>query len=137
VTENIKQAVPFFGVRDMQRSFRFYVDLLGFRNRWEWVDEGRLRWCWLERGGAALMLQEWKDANVPTTPVGVGVSINFVCEDAVALYHEFREKGLDPSRPFVGNHMWVTKLTDPEGYVLDFESPTDAPEESVYNPASS
>ncbi|HEX3582562.1 MAG TPA: VOC family protein, partial [Thermoanaerobaculia bacterium] len=79
MTENIKQAVQFFGVRDMQRSFRFYVDLLGFRNRWEWVDEGRLRWCWLERGGAALMLQEWKDANVPTTPVGVGVSINFVC----------------------------------------------------------
>jgi hypothetical protein len=28
--------------------------------------------------------------------------------------------------------MWVTILTDPDGYKLDFESPTDTPEESVY-----
>jgi hypothetical protein len=25
--------------------------------------------------------------------------------------------------------MWVTILSDPDGYKLDFESPTDAPEE--------
>lgn len=133
MSDNIKQAVPFFGVRDMERSFHFYVDLLAFRKRWEWVDEGKLRWCWLERGGAAIMLQEF---SLPEGPLGAGVSINFICEDAVVLYQEFREKGLDPSRPFVGNHMWVTKLTDPDGYVLDFESPTDAPEDSVCNPAS-
>lgn len=136
MTDNIKQAVPFFGVHDMERSFRFYVDLLGFKKRWEWVDEGKLRWCWVERGGAAVMLQEFHAANVPATPLGAGVSINFICDDAIALYHEFREKGLDPSLPFVGNHMWVTKLSDPDGYVLYFESPTDAPEDSVYNPAS-
>lgn len=141
MSDNIKQVVPFFHVHDMERSFHFYTDLLGFKKRWEWVDEGKLRWCWLERGGAAIMLQgfrhEGQHANVPTTPVGVGVSINFVCEDAIALYHEFREKGLDPSLPFVGNQMWVTILADPDGYKLDFESPTDAPEDSVYNPASS
>jgi hypothetical protein len=28
--------------------------------------------------------------------------------------------------------MWVVILTDPDGYKLDFESPTDAPEESIY-----
>ncbi|HEY2829212.1 MAG TPA: VOC family protein [Thermoanaerobaculia bacterium] len=140
MSENIKQAVPFFRVRDVERSFHFYVDLLGFRKRWEWIDEGKLRWCWLERGGAAIMLQEFSregHADVPPTPVGIGVSINFVCEDAIALYKEFREKGLEPSLPFVGNHLWVTILADPDGYKLDFESPADAPEDSVYNPASS
>lgn len=130
MTDNIKQAVPFFGVHDMERSFHFYVDLLGFKKRWEWVDEGKLRWCWVERGGAAVMLQEFK--NLPTSPLGAGMSINFICEDALALYREFRGKGLDPKRPFVGNRMWVTQLRDPDGYLLDFESPTDAPEESVY-----
>jgi hypothetical protein len=30
--------------------------------------------------------------------------------------------------------MWVTSLKDPDGYRLDFESPTDVPEETVYDP---
>jgi hypothetical protein len=29
--------------------------------------------------------------------------------------------------------MWVAILTDPDGYKLDFESPTDIPEETVYS----
>jgi hypothetical protein len=29
--------------------------------------------------------------------------------------------------------MWVTILIDPDGYKLDFESPTDAPEESEFS----
>src|SRR5689334_2722911 len=128
MSDNIKQAVPFFGVREMERSFHFYVDLLGFRKRWEWVVEGKLRWCWLERGGAAIMLQE----SSLEGPLGAGISINFICEDAIALYHELRGKGLEPKRPFAGNRMWVTQLRDPDGYLLDFESPTDAPEESVF-----
>ena len=40
--------------------------------------------------------------------------------------------GIGASRPFVGNNLWVTSLTDPDGYRLDFESPTDVPEETVY-----
>src|SRR5438034_1162218 len=83
----------------------------------------------------ALMLQAfWREGqhrNVPATPVGVGVSINFLCDDAVRLYHEFRGRGLDASRPMVGNGMWTTQVKDPDGYDLFFESPTDAPEESV------
>jgi hypothetical protein len=42
-------------------------------------------------------------------------------------------RGLNPSRPFVGNNLWVTSFTDPDGYRLDFESPTDVPEETVYS----
>jgi catechol 2,3-dioxygenase-like lactoylglutathione lyase family enzyme len=139
MSENITQAVPFFGVREMAESLRFYVDGLGFRMKHQWVDDGRLRWCWLERGGAAMMLQEfWREgehANVPATPVGVGMSICFTCADAIGLYHEFRGRGIEAGTPFVGNSMWVTELKDPDGYRLFFESRTDAPEDSVYNPA--
>ena len=73
--------------------------------------------------------------NVPATPVGVGMSICFTCHDAIALYHEFCGRGIEAGTPFVGNSMWVTELKDPDGYKLFFESLTDAPEESVYNPA--
>jgi len=131
---NVKQAVPFFMVHDIEASVRYYVDGLGFTKTIEWVPDGKLQWCWLELGGAALMLQEfWKSgphANVPRDKLGTGVSICFVCKDAIALYREFKTRGVECKRPFVGNRMWVTQTNDPDGYRLEFESPTDAPEES-------
>jgi len=134
---NVQQAVPFFGVENMEASLRFYMDGLGFEMTYKWIDEGKLRWCWLQLGGAALMLQEfWKEghhAGRPEGKLGQGVSVCFICEDALAIYHEALAKGLQPRRPFVGNHMWVTGLTDPDGYRLEFESPTDVPEETEYS----
>ena len=127
---NLKQAVPFFGVTNIEASVRFYVEGLSFAMTKQWTPDGKLRWCWLEREGVALMLQEYLPEFVPTEKLGVGVSICFICEDALALYREFKARGLEASRPFVGNGMWVTSLTDPDGYRLDFESYTDAPEES-------
>ncbi len=59
---NVRQAVPFFNVKDIEASLRFYVTGLGFTIARHWNPEGRVRWCWLELGGAALMLQEyWKE----------------------------------------------------------------------------
>jgi len=132
---NVEQAVPFFLVHDLERSVRFYVDGLGFTMTKTWVDEGTLRWCWLELGNAAVMLQEfWREGqhrNLPDGAVGVGVSINFICKDAVAIYRDLRSRSISAQRPFVGNRMWVTQVTDPDGYRLFFESPTDAEEEST------
>ena len=65
---NIKQAVPFFSVTNMEASLRFYVDGLGFEMKHWWVPDhadhdykpdGRVRWCWLQRGDAAVMFQEF------------------------------------------------------------------------------
>lgn len=134
---NVKQAVPFFGVSDMEASLRFYVDGLGFEMTQKWIDEGKLRWCWLQLGDAGLMLQEFRteghDSWVPEGKLGVGVSICFVCQDALAIYRDVRSRGIQVSRPFVGNGMWVTSVSDPDGYRLDFESYTDAPEESEFS----
>jgi lactoylglutathione lyase len=60
------------------------------------------------------------------------VTIYFICEDALAIYHEVTARGIQASRPFVGNAMWVTSLSDPDGYRLDFESDTDVPEETEF-----
>ena len=135
---NIKQAVPVFGVTNMEASLRFYVDGLGFemKNSWspsapEDKPDGRIRWCWLERGGAALMLQEFLAERRPTQTLGTGVSVSFMCEDALALYQEFKSRAIQiQKRPFVGNGLWVVPLTDPDGYRIEFGSPTDAPEET-------
>ena len=134
MTANLRQTVPFFWVNDMEASRRFYVEGLGFTMTNRWVDAGELRWCWLERGGSAVMLQPfWREGqhrNVPTSPVGVGMSIYFMCEDAIALYHELTSHGLAMSKPRVENGLWVNGVADPDGYRLFFESPTDAPEDS-------
>ena len=131
---NVKQAVPFFAVSNMEESLRYYVDGLGFEMTRNWIDEGKLRWCWLQIGDAAVMLQEFRreghDSQVPRGQAGKGVSICFLCEDALAFYREVTSRGITASRPFVGNGMWVTSLRDPDGYRLDFESETDVPEET-------
>lgn len=134
---NVQQAVPFFAVADMEESLRFYLDGLGFKMTNKWIDEGKLRWCWLELGAAALMLQEFRkdghDSWTPEGKVGVGVSIYFICNDALAIYHDFSARGIKAKKPFVGNAMWVTQVTDPDGYNLFFESRTDAREEAEYS----
>jgi catechol 2,3-dioxygenase-like lactoylglutathione lyase family enzyme len=133
----VKQAVPFFAVSNMENSLQFYVDGLGFEMAQKWVDEGTVRWCWLQRGGAGLMLQDFRreggQAWSPEGKLGTGVAVMFICTDAVAIYHEAKARGLRPSRPFVGNGMWVTSFRDPDGYHVDFESYTDVPEETEYS----
>ncbi|HEU4387087.1 MAG TPA: VOC family protein [Blastocatellia bacterium] len=135
-TPNVKQAVPFFLVSNIDESVRFYVDGLGFRMTKNWIDDGKLRWCWLEHGDAALMLQEFRydgpNTSVPRERLGVGVSICFICEDAITIYRDVVSRGVDASRPFVGNGMWVTSMTDPNGYRIDFESRTDVAEETEW-----
>ena len=128
--ENLKQVVPFLHVTDMERSVRFYTEGVGFVMKNKWVPDGKLRWCWLARGGASIMLQEYLPGRRPDGVLGQGVSLCFQCEDAVALYREFRSRGIEAKEPFVGNSMWVTVLSDPDGYKLDFESVTDVPEET-------
>jgi lactoylglutathione lyase len=134
---NVKQAVPFLTVSDIEASVCYYVDGLGFEMTKKWTPEGKLRWCWLELGDAALMLQEFRkeghDSWVPKGKVGEGVSICFICEDALAIYREVTTRGIQASRPRVGNGMWNTGLSDPDGYSIQFESYTDVPEETVFS----
>ena len=134
---SVSLAVPFFNVTDMRASLRFYVDGLGFAVTNTWEPEGSLRWCWLELDKVSIMLQQyWRDgapAPGPEGPLGQGVSVCFMCEDAIAIYRDLTARGIQAKKPFVGNGMWVTSVLDPDGYRLEFESPTDAPEELEYN----
>jgi lactoylglutathione lyase len=123
---NVKEVVPFLLVSSMERSIRFYIDGLGFEIRNKWEPDGKLRWCWLTLGGASLMLQEFTKA--PASPGGI--NLTFMCDDAIALYHDYRARGLSPSEPEVGNGLWVTQVADPDGYKLLFESPTDVAEDT-------
>ncbi|MDH3650397.1 MAG: VOC family protein [Saprospiraceae bacterium] len=133
--QNVTQAVPFFLVTNIKASLKYYVEGLGFQMTNSWIDNGNLRWCWLEIGDAAIMLQEFRadESGVNTEKnLGEGVEIYFICNDALTIYNRVTERGISTSEPFVGNKMWVVGLRDPDGYKITFESPTDIPEETNY-----
>jgi catechol 2,3-dioxygenase-like lactoylglutathione lyase family enzyme len=134
---NVQQAVPLLNVSNIQESLRFYIDGLGFEITHKWEPDGRLRWCWLQHGSAALMVQELPkdgpDSWSPEGRVGEGVAICFMCKDAIAIYRQMLDRNFKVSKPFVGNRLWVTSLSDPDGYRIDFESPTDLPEDTEYS----
>lgn len=133
---NVREVVPFLRVADMKASLAFYVEGLGFGIEKRWDDRGVLRWCSLRLGSASIALQQFRakgqDAWVAEGRVGEGVSLSFICDDATAFWRQATARGLEASRPEVGNNMWVTGLDDPDGYRLEFESPTDAAEDSVF-----
>lgn len=123
---NVEQVVPFLAVSSMEVSLRYYVDGLGFTVTHKWVVDDKIRWCWLRLGGAALMLQE----TVAGSKGSGGVSLWFICKDAIAIYRDVTARRVAASEPQVGNGMWVTTLEDPDGYRINFESPADAAEET-------
>jgi lactoylglutathione lyase len=134
IVDRVTGVVPFLNVSDMEQPVRYYVDGLGFTMTNKWIDGGKLRWCCLVKGSAAIMLQEfWKDGSHtgrPAGKLGQGASLVFQCEDAVAIYRDVMSRGIEASEPFVGNAQWTFSLADPDGYRLEFASPTDTPEET-------
>jgi hypothetical protein len=46
------------------------------------------------------------------------------------MYRQATSRGLEASEPQVGNGMWETSVSDPDGFRLFFESPTDVPEDT-------
>lgn len=93
-----------------------------------WVVDEKIRWCWLTFGDAAIMLQQF--AKLPEGKLGAGMSLWFQGQDAIAIYHDMRSRNIEASEPQVGNGLWETSVTDPDGYRLNFVSPTDVPEET-------
>ena len=133
-TSNVRQAVPFFRHHRHRGLNTLLRRRPGFKLKQQWAPAGRIRWCWLEHGDAALMLQEhWKDGRpaVRRRPLGQGSRFASCSADAIASITR-RSRCGSRRRGRSSAKLWVTPLTDPDGYHLDFESPTDVPEDTVY-----
>jgi len=130
-SENVQQAVPFFGVTNMESSLRFYVDGLGFKMKNSWIPDraedhpdGRIRWCWLELGDAAIMLQEFLPQFRPKETLGTGASVSFMCEDALALYREFKSRGVQTrKRPLWETVYGLCRLPIPTAITWSLRAP--------------
>jgi catechol 2,3-dioxygenase-like lactoylglutathione lyase family enzyme len=139
---NVTSVVPLLMVTSMELSLAFYIDGLGFAIQNRWAADGRLRWCWMTLGGAALMLQEPIESTpgkiAASGPPGTGVDLYFQCGDALAIYREAAARGIHALRePQVGNSAWEVFFADPDGYKINFSSPSDLPEETLFSEVSS
>lgn len=123
----VQEIVPLLYVSDMQRSHDFYCQRLGFQQTANWSPENQLKWCRLERQGAALMLQlieEPDNQRLNERQLGTGVVFFFNCRDIHAIREEFSENGIAVSEietAFYG--MKQLEMIDPDGYQLCFQSP--------------
>ena len=107
----IENTVPILRVDDLERSKRYYVDVLGFSLDWE-----APYMISVSRDGKALMLCLQHQGN-PGTWVWIG------CENAGALHAEFAAKGAI-IRDAPQNFEWAYEfqVQDPDGHVLRFGS---------------
>jgi len=135
-SHSVTAVVPLLIVTNMERSLPFYIDGLGFTIQNRWTPDGRLRWCWMSLGGAALMLQEASETTggkmLTNGAIGNGAALYFQCTDAIAIYREAAKRGIHPLRePQVGNFAWEVFFADPDGYKINFSSPIDLPDETL------
>lgn len=124
--QNVQETVPLLYVTDIEQSCRFYCDGLGFEMAAQWQPDGKLAWCRLQLGGAALMLQQDSEEDPPPDTRGKGVTFYFICADADAVYREITARGINATTPRVEFYgMNQTFVTDPDGYELCFENPVE------------
>jgi predicted enzyme related to lactoylglutathione lyase len=112
VRTTFEHANPILRVADLQRTLRYYVDVLGFTNA-EWGGDD---FTCVGRDGAGIYLCEG-DQGQAGTWVWIGVS------DVETLHEEYREKGATILHP-PENFPWALemKVGDPDGHVLRFGS---------------
>ncbi len=107
-----EHANPILNVSDLERSLRYYVDVLGFANA-AWGSDD---FTCVTRDGASIYLSQ-RTQGQPGTWVWLGV------DDVEALFNEYRQRGAEILEP-PQNHPWAfeMRITDPDGHVLRFGS---------------
>ncbi|MCA8967403.1 MAG: VOC family protein [Planctomycetes bacterium] len=122
--------VPELMVSDFDTSLRFYVDVLGFAVCYSRDDP---LFAYLEREGAQLMLEQYRDDGWLTAPLhapfGRGMNLQIECSDATTLRDRVVAAGgrmfLDLEDAWyaagdveVGQRQCI--VVDPDGYLLRF-----------------
>ena len=126
MTITMRGLCPLIQVFDMDRSLRFYCDLLGFDIVEKATGGG---WAWLRHGDAELMLNTaYDDGERPENPdptrmlghEDTGLFIG--CPNVDGAYEYLRTKGVDVSKPKVAWYgMKQMYLKDPDGFGICFQ----------------
>ena len=128
---------PTLAVADIDRSVRFYDDVLGFSTTFTLPGpDGTLGHASLDRGDASLMFGRLDPSNPhDEAPLGRGVTLYLTIgddEDIDAAFAHAQASGSsvvqEPTDQFWGMRDWG--ITDPDGYVVMVSKVTGTPSEA-------
>lgn len=112
-------ARPVLFVTDVERSVDFYVQQLGFSQRWRYEEEHKLLIAQVDRQGCELILSsQWQDK--------AGTSLMFISLEVAALHAlrtELEGRGVKVRDGYWGYRLMV--VHDPDGNELYFPYPED------------
>lgn len=122
------KTVASLGVADIKRSVEFYRTLFGFQIADSYEQDGDMVWCWLQTGGADLMLQQLSEEQQITLDPAIGQSwVLFMrVQDIHAVHRQLRRAGgeaEDIRETSYGTLEFVAK--DPDGYDLWVNMPVE------------
>ena len=118
----MKSVIPTLAVADMQKTLRFYNDVLGFETAFTMPDEnGELVHASVKRGDVSIMFSPQGQPGL--THAGEGLVLYFTIgddDDVDAEFAHARANGVtvmqEPTDQFWGHRDWAIK--DPDGYYL-------------------
>ena len=121
--------IPELTVSDIERTKRFYIDILQFSVEYERVEDG---FIFLSLEENQMMFEQMNDnwsVGELSYPFGRGVNFEMTVSDVESLYLRVLSNGIKPFRELTvsryrnGDEMIVQKeflIQDPDGYLLRF-----------------
>ena len=110
---------PLFFVADVERARDFYVGILGFTEKWNFAEDGKLLVAQVNRAECEIILcSQWPKKN------GKGMLfVSLTDADYAALSTELSAKGAPVEEGWWGYRSLI--VTDPDGNELYFPEPND------------
>jgi catechol 2,3-dioxygenase-like lactoylglutathione lyase family enzyme len=122
---NLVSISPFFIVKDLQASIRYYIDRLGFQLEFQGPEDGPY-YAGVKRDGVGIMLKTILPDVLPcpnhTRHAWARWDAYIYTLDPDTLFDEFRQRGVSfvKELSFIDDGLWGFEITDADGYVLAF-----------------
>lgn len=118
--ELFSHAATVFPVKDVEKSMRFYSEVLGFNINFKWGDP--VSYAVLKRGEVSIHLTQKEGNSKPSNHTSLYVFVH----DVDAVHDEFVTSNANITNP-IGDRDYGMRdfdVTDPDGYLLAFGNGT-------------
>ncbi|MFP7486391.1 VOC family protein [Priestia filamentosa] len=117
--------IPELSVKDIQKSKKFYLDVLGFQVEYERLED---LFAFISLNGAQIMIEQYNghwQTDELTYPYGRGINFQIEVENIEVLLQSVKEHNVPLFRDLMTNSYSGFKqkefiIQDPDGYLLRF-----------------
>lgn len=126
MSRNLELISPFFIVKDLKASVRYYIDRLGFSLAFEGPGQDDTYYASVSREGANIMLKQIAPDVLPcpnhTRHGWARWDAYIYAVDPDPLFAEFKQRGASFGKElsFIDTGLWGFEVFDADGYVIAF-----------------